>query len=141
VPNDLLLEQERGRDNYEKALHCLLNRFASSSYCRPNLLKGEAGRSPEELVLQNVHLLIEYFSKVFPRTADDRPLGVPEIALLMGAVIGTAAASAYEDKKASLDVIEAQIELSWIAMREWLPRGVLVIKDARARGLVPKEMR
>jgi hypothetical protein len=141
VPDDLLLEQERGRDNYEKALGCLIGRFANSSYCRPNLLTGKPGQNPEDLVLHNVHLLVQYFDKVFPRTQDDRPISVPELAVMMGAVIGTAAASAYADKNADLETIEAQVEVAWIALREWLPRMVCVINLSRARGVVPEGQR
>jgi len=147
VPDEILLEQSSGRENYERALGCLMTRFSGSAYCKADLVTGKAAKRPDELVFDSVHLLItKYFGndKLFPASPEGRPLGVPEIALLMGAVIGTAAAGAYETKQVTLDEIEAQIEIAWISLREWLPRGVLTIREveaARRRGDLPKAAR
>jgi hypothetical protein len=51
-------------------------------------------------------------------------------------MIGTVAASAYDRGKADLETIEAQLEVAWISVREWLPRGVMMLRDARKRGLI-----
>jgi hypothetical protein len=141
IPDELLLEHSSGHENYERALGCLIARFAGSSYCKPDLITGKAAKRPDQLVFESVHLLItKYFGneKLFPLSPEGRPLGVPEIALIMGALIGTAAAQAYEDKQVTLDEVEAQIELAWIAMRDWLPRGILTIREARERGDIKK---
>ena len=132
IQGDLILEKARGGQNYELALNCLLSRFRHSTYCKGN-------KAPEAVLYENVSLLIQYFQEVYPPSPENRPLGVPELALIMGGVIGTVAASAYERGKADLETIEAQLEVAWISIREWLPRGVMMIRDARRRGLIGED--
>jgi len=139
IAGDLILEKDRGGQNYEAALACLLARFRNSDYCNPDFLTGKAGKPPEAALVESVRLTINYFGEVFPPSPENRPLGVPELALIMGAVIGTVAASAYERKKADLETIEAQFEIAWISMREWLPRGIMMLRRARKEGLIGED--
>lgn len=139
-PDDLLLEFESGHESYLAALQCLLNRFARSGYCAPDL-SGKPRKAPDRCVTEAVHSLIVRFfgnDKVFPLSPEGRPLGAPEIALIMGAVLATAAAQAYEDGLVTLEQIDDQFEIAWIALHDWLPRGVLYIRDARAKGVIPQ---
>lgn len=143
-PDDLLLELDRGHENYVRALHCLMVRFQNSRFCKPDLMTGKPRRAPDQMIADSVHSLIARFfgnDKIFPMSPEGRPLGVPEIAVLMGAVIATAAAQAYEDNLATLEEIDAQIETAWVALHDWLPRGVLVIREARRKGVIPQVAR
>lgn len=135
VPRELLevddflkLSRKVGDENYTASLRCLLDRFSTSEYART------AGKPPEQLTLQSVHSLINFLNEVFPRNTSGRPLGVPEVALLFGAVIGTTAAPAYVHGEVTLKEIEAQVEIFWIAVREWLTRGFLAVKHIESTG-------
>lgn len=134
IDDELKLKHKRGDENYSMALRCLLDRFASSAYAR------KSGKPAEQLALESVHSLINVLNEVFPKNASNRPLGVPEVALLFGAVLGTAAAPAYVHGEVKLDEIEAQVEIMWVAMREWLTRGYLAVKHIEAGGRAPSPL-
>jgi hypothetical protein len=122
VPNVLKLSKQRGNDNYTLALQCLVRRFAESDYCK------KSGKAPHQLLLESVHSLIHVLNEVFPRDKNNRPLGVPEVAFLFGAVVGHAAAPATVHGEAKMDDIDAQVEVFWISLREWLVKGYMAIK-------------
>lgn len=128
VPNTLRLQKDRGGENYTLALQCLVQRFADSDYCR------KSGKSPHQLLLESIHSLINILNDVFPRNAQDRPLGIPEVAFLFGAVLGTAASPALVHNEVTLEEIEMQTELVWIALREWLAKGYFAVKHIEASG-------
>lgn len=127
VPAVMKLSKARGNENYTLALECLLNRFSGSTYAK-------SGKSPHQLVLESIHSLINVLNDVFPRDRNNRPLGVPEVALLFGAVLGHAAAPAIVHKEATMDDIDAQVELFWIALREWLVKAFMAVKHLEASG-------
>lgn len=127
IPATFALARTRGDENYSLGLRLLLDRFATSAYTR-------AGKTPEQLVLESVHSLINVLTEVFPPNKDGRPLTGPEVATLFGAVIGTVAAEGYVHGRLSLAEVEAQVEVFWIAMREWLARGYAGIKYMETSG-------
>ena len=128
VPDVLKLQKERGNENYTLALQCLLDRFANSEYAK------QSGKSPHQLLLEGVHSIIDFLGSVFPRDKTDRPLGVPEVAFLFGAVIGHAAAPAMVKSEVGIDDINAQVELLWIATREWLVKAFMAHKHLESVG-------
>lgn len=129
IEGDLVLEEERGATNYAAALSELIKRFEGSAYCK-------SGRPAQGALVESVRLTIKYFGDVFPPSADNRPLSVPELSLIFGAVIGYVSAGAYRRKKATLEDIEAQLEVAWLSMREWLPRGVYMLDKAQKAGVI-----
>jgi hypothetical protein len=133
-PEELAVDFDKGLEGFDLAFQVMMSRFAGSSYCRPDLVTGKAAKNPEKCVSDSVHSLIANFlanEKIFPPSPEGRPLGVPEIALVLGAAIGASAAAAYEDKHVTLEQIEEQLGIAWVAMREWLPRGVLFMRRVR----------
>lgn len=129
VPATFKLVRQSGNENYSAALQCLINRFATSDYAK------KSGKSPHQLVLEGIHSLINILNDVYPRNSENRPLGVPEVALLFGAVLGTAAAPAYVHGEASMADIDAQVELFWVSVREWLAKGFFAVKHIETQGL------
>ena len=122
VPNVLKLSKARGNENYSLALDTLLRRFEGSDYAK------NTGKAAHQLLLESIHSLIQVLNEVFPRDRQNRPLGVPEVALLFGAVIGHAAAPAMVHGEVKMDDIDAQVEVFWIALREWLVKAFMSIK-------------
>jgi hypothetical protein len=130
VDDVLQLTQRRGRENFEASLQCLAKRFADSAYCR------RSGKSPEQLIFESVHTIINFLNDVYPLSSTGRPIGVPEVALLFGAVLGSAAAPAYMQGEVTMVEVEGQLEIIWISMREWLMRAFLMMKKLQSSGLV-----
>ncbi len=128
VADTLELGQHRGRENFDLAIECLKQRFISSKYFT-------SGKTADQLVFESIHTLIGFLNDVYPISESGRPLGVPEAAVLFGAVLGTAAAPAYIQGEAKMPEIEGQLEIVWISMREWLMRGYLMIKALQAKGI------
>lgn len=125
----LTLQRGRGGENYDAALQCFLHRLANSPFA--------GKKEPNQLALESVHAIITILGETFPRTKDDRPISIPEVAMLFGAVLGQAAAPAYLAKEVSLTDIEQQLEVLWISLREWLIRGYLHMQYIKAKGLAP----
>ena len=130
VPNVLKLSKQRGNENYTLALQCLVKRFAESDYCKTT------GKAPHQLLLESVHSLIHVLNEVFPRDKNQRPLSVPEVAFLFGAVMAHAAAPAMVHGEVNMGIIDAQIEVFWIALREWLVKAAIGIKHIEAGAAV-----
>jgi len=128
VADTLELGQRRGRENFDLAIECLKQRFSGSEYAA-------SGKTADQLVFESVHALIGFLNDVYPQSSSGRPLGVPEAAVIFGAVLGTAAAPAYIQGEASLTEVEGQLEILWVSMREWLMRGYLMIKALQSRGV------
>lgn len=128
VPSVLKLSKARGNENYSLALQCLVTRFAESEYAR------KSGKPPHQLVLESIHSLINILNEVFPRSSSNRPLGIPEVALLFGAVVGTAASPTLVHGEVTVAEIEAQVELFWVALREWLAKGYFAVKHIESSG-------
>jgi|GEM_PF-4109045 len=132
VPAVLKLSKMRGNDNYTLALQCLLDRFTYSDYAK------NTGKSSQQLLLESIHSLIHVLDEVFPRDKTNRPIGVPEVAFLFGAVLGHAAAPALVHGEVKMDDINAQVELFWISLREWLVKGFMAVKHLESTDAVTR---
>jgi len=51
------------------------------------------------------------------------------MAAIFGAAVGMGAAAAYDQGKVTLEEIEAQADCFYVAMREALPRGILLVRQ------------
>lgn len=127
VPKELRLQKDLGNENYSRALAELLDRFATSPYAK-------SGKIPHQLVFESVHSMIHVLNEVYPRNSQNRPLSVPEVAWLFGAVVGTAAAHSLVHGDVTLNEIEAQVGVFWISLREWLAKGYFAIKRLESSG-------
>lgn len=128
VPGVFKLSREQGSENYTLALSNLVDRFTTSEYAKTS------GKSPHQLILEGIHSMIGFLNDVYPRNSQNRPLGIPEVALLFGAVVGTAAAPSLVHNEVTMGEIEAQVSLFWTSMREWLAKGYMAVKHIEASG-------
>ena len=119
LPDNYTIDCESGGELYTNAIMGLVERFKLSK------MSGD----PQILAQNSIHQIITFISQLIPENALGQPCDVPQMAAIFGAAVGMGAAAAYDQGKVTLEEIEAQADCFYVAMREALPRGILLVRQ------------
>ena len=115
-PKEYKVDTEKGAGMYTQALSTLIERFKRSD------MRGE----PEAHASNTIHQTITFLSNLIPLDLNNQPASIPELATIFGAAVGMGAAAALDRGEVTMAEVESQVDCFYVAVREGLPRGILI---------------
>ena len=117
-PDEYLINAEKGVGMYAQALRTLIARFERSN------MRGD----PEKLTSDAIHQTITFLTNLIPLDFNEQPAAVDELAVIFGAAVGMGAAAALDRGEVTMAEVEAQADCFYVAVREGVPRGILLTR-------------